>query len=170
MYPIVLAALLATGDAAPAADIYEDVRDLKKMVEELKKDQTQFRTEALKMMIAGLQHRLLDEKIDEVRRDLLDLRIGRMGFAWAPAAPFSQRARLTLQVPAGASLVVNDQEIALPSPNPEFITPPLEPGRDYYYDCKVTVVRDGKAVTRTKRVTVRAGATTRLNYEEMEGR
>jgi uncharacterized protein (TIGR03000 family) len=176
MYTIVLATLLSTGNTAPAADIYEDIRDLKKTVEEIKTNQTQFRMDELKSTIADLRQRLMDEKLDELRREIWDLKLEETGREPPPVLPVmphpasssEPRALLQLRLPAGASLVANDKEIALPSPNAAFVTPPLEPGKDYYYDCKVTVTRDGKPVTRVKRVTVRAGTLARLDYDAME--
>jgi uncharacterized protein (TIGR03000 family) len=175
MYTIVLATLLSTGNTAPAADIYEDIRDLKRTVEEIKANQTQFRMEELKSTIADLRQRLMDEKLDELRRDVWDLRLEENGREMAVELPVmphpsssEPRGLLRLRLPAGASFVANDKEITLPSPNASFVTPPLEPGKDYYYDCKVTVNRDGKSVTRVKRVTVRAGAVARLDYDAME--
>ena len=181
MYTIVLAAVLTTGNAAPAADIYEDIRDLKREVEGLRKDQSQFRAEALKLVIAGLRQKLTDEKLDELRRDIRDLKNEEVvvpgGVAGvvplrmpgvASLEPVGNRAVISLQVPAGATFYVNDKEVALLTTNPTFITPPIEPGKDYFYDFKVTVTEDGKAVTRTKRVKVRAGGVVPLNYADME--
>ena len=183
MYTIVLAAVLTTGNAAPAADLYEDLRDLKKEVEGLRREQSLSRDEALKLVIAGLRQRITDEKLDELRRDIRDLKEEELTpravhlplhmhhmHGMASLEPIGHRAVVSLQVPAGATFYVNDKEVALPTANPTFITPPLEPGRDYFYECKVTVTEDGKAVTRTKRVKVRAGGTVQLKYEEMETR
>jgi uncharacterized protein (TIGR03000 family) len=184
MYTIVLAAALTTGNATPGADIYQDIRDLKKEVEELRQGQNQLRDEELKLIIAGLRQKLTDEKLDELRRDILGLRHGRvipgvgalleMGVrprsGAASLEPIDQRSVISLQMPPGARLVVNDQDIVARTTNPMFITPPLEPGKDYSYDFKVTVTQDGKAVTRSKRVTVRPGELVRLSYEDMEAR
>ncbi|HWG42933.1 MAG TPA: TIGR03000 domain-containing protein [Gemmataceae bacterium] len=172
MYTIVLAAFLTTGNAAPGQDIREDIRELQKSIDEVRKEQAIFRFEELKQTIAGLRQRLLDEKLDELRRDIRDLRYEEMGYGVLPAPvplmPSAQRATISLQVPAGAVFFANDREISLLSPAVSFVTPPLEPGRDYYYDFKVNVLQDGKTITRIKRVTVRAGAVVRLGYEDME--
>ncbi|HEY7423055.1 MAG TPA: TIGR03000 domain-containing protein [Gemmataceae bacterium] len=177
MYTIVLAAVLTTGNAAPAADIYEDIRDLKREVEGLRQDQSQFRAEALKLVIAGLRQRLTDEKLDELRRDIRTLKYEEV-VTGVPLhmpgvtslEPVGNRTVVSLQVPAGATFYVNDKEVTLLTTNPSFITPPLETGKDYYYDFKVTVTEDGKAVTRIKRVKVRAGGVVQLNYADMEAR
>jgi uncharacterized protein (TIGR03000 family) len=182
MYTIVLAAALTAGNAAPGADIYEDIRDIKREVKELRRGQAEFELEGLKLVIAGLRQRLTDEKLDELRRDIQVLRYEEVVPGMVPGAaplpmpgaaglmPVVGRSVVSLKVPAGASFFVNDQAITLTSTTPTFITPPLEPGRDYVYDFRVTTTEDGKTVTRIKRVTVRAGGLVRLSYEDMEAR
>ena len=179
MYTIVLAAALTTGNAAPGADIYQDIRDIKREVEELRKGQRELEVEGLKLVIAGLRERITDEKLAELRRDIQVLRYEDVvpGAVTAVPLPRASAAGLTplvgrtvvsLKVPPGATFYANDQPVTLTSTTPMFITPPLEPGRDYVYDFKVTATEDGKTVTRVKRVTVRAGGLVRVNYEEME--
>lgn len=189
MYTIVLAAALTTGNTTPGADIYQDIRDLKQEVEELRRGQRRFRDEELKLIIAALRQKITDEKLDELRRDILGLSYDRVivgpraallergvrpllspSAGAASLEPIDQRTVISLQMPAGARLAVNDQDIPVRTATPAFITPPLEPGKDYSYDFKVTTTEDGKTVTRTKRVTVRAGGLVRLNYEDMEAR
>ena len=180
MYTIVLAAALTTGNAAPGADIYQDIRDIKREVEELRKGQREVEIEGLKLVIAGLRERITDEKLAELRRDIQVLRYEEMIPGVVPAMPVVParsaavltpvvgRTVIALKVPVGATFYLNDQPVTLTSTTPMFITPPLEPGRDYVYDFKVTATEDGKTVTRVKRVTVRAGGLVRVNYEEME--
>jgi uncharacterized protein (TIGR03000 family) len=179
MYTVVLAALLGSADAAPGADIYQEIRDVKRAVEDVKKEQSEARIDELKLIIAGLRARLVDVKLDEIRRDVLRLEFENPNPAhaayWpAPGMPAvgysSQTATIHSQLPAGATLTANDQPITLPAGPLSFVTPALEPGRAYYYDFKVTVTEDGKTVTRTKRITVRPGEVSRLIYSEMESR
>jgi uncharacterized protein (TIGR03000 family) len=178
MYGIVLTAILTAG-GAPVGDTRDAVEDLKRAVEELKKGQTEQRVEELNLLIDGLRQRVVDEKLDEIRRDITDLKREERHlvvplhhhYPWVHRGPaWPRRAVIHLRLPAGATFFINDKEFALPSPIPTLITPALEPGRDYYYDFKVTVTQDGKTVTRVKRVTVRDGAVVRLAYEEMEAR
>ncbi len=174
MYTIVLAMALAPGNVAPAADIEADIRDLRRSIVQLREDQTDTRIEELKLVIGGLRQQITDEKLDELRRDIRALR--QVEFVPGPAmvlpAPTvvttANRATVAVEIPAGATFVINDQQVPVPAANPTFVTPPLEPGRDYFYDCKVTVNRDGKTVTKTKRVKVHAGETVQINYEDME--
>lgn len=175
MYSIVLASVLATGGAAPAGDIYADIRDLKKSVEELRVEQNDARIEELKLVIAGLREKITDEKLDEIRRDVRLLQQEEMTYTAVPlplpstrVVPSTARATITVQVPSGATFVVNKKEIPVPAVNPTFFTPPLERGKDYFYDCKVTVEQDGKTVTKIKRVKVHAGEVIQLDYDGME--
>ncbi len=175
MYSVVLAMALAPGSAAPAADIETDIRDLKRSVALLREEQTDTRIEELKLVIMGLRQQLTDEKLDELRRDVRALRLGdefvpvrRM--MYMPPAIEANRATVAVEIPADASFIVNDQRIPVHPLDPTFVTPPLEPGKDYFYDCKVTVNRDGKPATRTKRVRVRAGEVVRINFENMDAR
>jgi len=178
MYSIVLAMALASGSTAPAADIETDIRDLKRAVAELREEQTQARVDELKLVINSLRQRITDDKIDEIRRDVRALQHEEAAFhhhmhlSRAYYMPFADRvidrATVSVEIPAAATFVVNNQEVAVPAASPVFVTPPLEPGREYFYDCKVTVTRDGKNVTKVKRVRVHAGETVRINYEEME--
>jgi len=170
MYTIVLAAFLTTGSAAPAQDIREDIRDLQKSIDDVRKEQEASRLDEMKQIIAGLRQRLLSEKLDELRRDIREIRYEEEGFGVLPPPlmPSGPRATISLQLPVGAVLFANDRAIPLLSSTGSFVTPPLEPGKDYYYDFKVNVLQDGKTVTRIKRVTVHAGEVVRLGYEDME--
>lgn len=175
MYSIVLAMALAPGNVGPAADINEEISDLKRAIAELRENQKETRIDELKLVVASLRQRLTDQKLDELRRDVLALRhedemfhAARMMYHMPPAGHDLGRATIAVEVPSGASFVVNNKEIAVPAVNPVFVTPQLEPGKDYFYDCKVTVSRDGKNVTKTKRVKVRAGELIRINYDDME--
>ncbi len=49
-----------------------------------------------------------------------------------------------------------------------FNTPVLEDGQAYYYELRAEVVRDGKPVTVTKRVTLKAGDVVRARFGDME--
>jgi uncharacterized protein (TIGR03000 family) len=177
MYSIVLAMTFVSGNAAPAADFYDDLRDLKRSVSELREEQKDTRIEELKLVIGGLRQRLTDEKLDELRRDIRALRHEEEMFYTRPRAVMlpmplavtgATRATVAVDVPAGATFIVNNKEILLPAINPVFVTPPLEPGKDYFYDCMVKVERDGTIVTKTKRFIVHAGEVVRINYADME--
>jgi uncharacterized protein (TIGR03000 family) len=69
----------------------------------------------------------------------------------------STRARLIVKVPAGAKLYIDDHLMRSASTKRVFRTPSLEAGQLYYYILRVEVERDGKTISQTKRVLVRAG-------------
>jgi uncharacterized protein (TIGR03000 family) len=54
------------------------------------------------------------------------------------------------------------------SANRVFVTPALEAGREFNYDLQAEIIVDNKPVTATKRITVRAGEETRVNFEMAE--
>jgi uncharacterized protein (TIGR03000 family) len=69
-----------------------------------------------------------------------------------------------VQVPVDATLIVDDQPTkANSSATRSFSTPELMPGEEYFYDLKAEVVRDGKTVSETRRILVRAGAEVRAS-------
>ncbi len=179
MYSIVLAMALAPGSAAPA-DIDADIRELRRSIAELRQEQAQTEIDELKQVVNALQRRVTDDKLDEIRRDLFlmqrerDMLQMHAMHSRAFYMPFADqnihRATVAVEIPAGATFTVNNHDIYVPPLEPVFVTPPLEPGRDYYYDCKVTVTRDGKNVTKSKRVRVHAGELVRINYNDMDSR
>jgi uncharacterized protein (TIGR03000 family) len=81
------------------------------------------------------------------------------------AAP--NKAKLIVELPADAKLYVDDQAMKATSPVRSFSTPTLEPGQVYYYELRAEVVRDGKPVSQTKRVLVRAGEVVRAQFAGM---
>jgi uncharacterized protein (TIGR03000 family) len=79
----------------------------------------------------------------------------------------TNRARLIVEVPADASLYIDDRAMKTTSDVRAFSTPDLEPGQLYYYEVRAEVVRDGKPVAQTKRVIVSAGATVRASFSDL---
>jgi uncharacterized protein (TIGR03000 family) len=79
------------------------------------------------------------------------------------------RARLIVEVPADARLYIDGQQMKTTSATRSFTTPTLEPGQLYYYEVKAEVIRDGKPVTQTKRVIIKAGEVARTRFVGMEG-
>jgi uncharacterized protein (TIGR03000 family) len=76
----------------------------------------------------------------------------------------SGAARLILEVPAGANLFVDDVAMAGRDTTRQFATPPLEPGQTYYYTVRVDATRDGRPVSETRRVLVRANEIVRETF------
>jgi uncharacterized protein (TIGR03000 family) len=71
-------------------------------------------------------------------------------------------ATLVVSLPEGATLKIDDFVSRSTATTRRFVSPPLEPGQEYHYDVTADLMRDGKPVTVSKRVAVRAGETTRV--------
>jgi uncharacterized protein (TIGR03000 family) len=78
------------------------------------------------------------------------------------------RAKLIVELPADAKLYVDDQPMRTTSAVRSFNTPVLETGQVYYYELRAEVIRDGKPVTETKRVLLRAGEVVRARFARMD--
>jgi uncharacterized protein (TIGR03000 family) len=66
-------------------------------------------------------------------------------------------ATIVVSLPAEAKLTVDGSVTSSTGANRVFVSPTLNAGRDYTYDLQAEIVRDGKTVSASKRVTVRAG-------------
>jgi uncharacterized protein (TIGR03000 family) len=75
----------------------------------------------------------------------------------AAAAP----ARLIVSLPAEAKLTIDDEATTSTSSTRVFVTPTLQPGKEYYYTLKADL--NGQTVS--KQVTIRAGQETRTSIE-----
>ena len=80
----------------------------------------------------------------------------------APKPGEGNAARLIIDAPAEASLFVDDKPFTLN--NHEFTTPPLTPGKTYFYTVRVEMNRDGKTASESRKVLVRANQTTRESF------
>jgi uncharacterized protein (TIGR03000 family) len=78
------------------------------------------------------------------------------------------RAKVIVQLPAGAKLYVDDQAIKTTSDSQSFNTPRLEPGQTYYYEVRAEAVRDGKTVVESKRILVRAGQEVSVAFPKLD--
>ena len=76
-------------------------------------------------------------------------------------------ARVVVRLPADARLFVDDDPCTLTSAERSFDTPDLQPGVTYRYTIRAEVTRAGRPVTEIKRVTVRAGQETVVEFGEM---
>ena len=72
-----------------------------------------------------------------------------------------------VDLPPNAKLYIDDQPMKAVTERRTFTTPTLEPGTTYYYDLRAELVRDGKTFTDKKRVTVKAGETSAVNFTEL---
>lgn len=70
--------------------------------------------------------------------------------------------RVAISLPADAKLLFNGTAAPSTGASRTFATPALIPGQDYGYDLTAEVIRDGRVMTVTERVVVRAGETARV--------
>jgi uncharacterized protein (TIGR03000 family) len=74
-----------------------------------------------------------------------------------PAQGAPERATITVKLPQGAALYVDDRKSPSAEPVRTFSTPALPPGREYAYVLKAELVRNGQPETLTQKVPFRAG-------------
>jgi len=73
-------------------------------------------------------------------------------------------ATIVVSLPAEARLTVDGYVTRSISAERTFVSPTLENGQDYTYTLQAEIVREGRSVVETQRVTVRAGETTRAAF------
>ncbi len=78
--------------------------------------------------------------------------------------PGGQSAEITLNVPLDAVLFIDGKRIVSSGTTRRFVTPPLAPGRRYFYDVKVTWMDGSRARQSNRHVSFRAGERVALNY------
>lgn len=81
-----------------------------------------------------------------------------------PASP--NQGRVVVSLPEDAKLFANGQLTALTSGLRDFNTPNLERGRDFQYTMQIEYVRDGKTITDSQVVKVRAGAVSVVEFAD----
>jgi uncharacterized protein (TIGR03000 family) len=87
-----------------------------------------------------------------------------------PPAPQAQaqaaaaEARITVLVPADATIAFFKEPTTQKGTEREYITPALQPGKRYYYDVTARWTKDGRAVEETRKVWVTAGGRVEVNF------
>jgi uncharacterized protein (TIGR03000 family) len=74
-------------------------------------------------------------------------------------------ATILVSLPADAQLTFDDARTTSTSSERTFVTPNLQPGTEYHYTLKATIVRGGETVATTKRIAVQAGEEARVSLE-----
>jgi uncharacterized protein (TIGR03000 family) len=74
---------------------------------------------------------------------------------------------VVIRAPTDVRILVDGQETTRNTAEETFTTPALEPGRTYQYVFKAEAVRDGRTVTRTKRVEVQAGRQSEADFRDL---
>jgi uncharacterized protein (TIGR03000 family) len=67
-----------------------------------------------------------------------------------------------VNVPVDAVLQFDGMPTRATTSTRVFTSPPLEPGHSYYYNVTAQITQEGRPVTLTQRVYVRAGQTSRI--------
>jgi len=80
--------------------------------------------------------------------------------------PPETSARLTIDVPADATVYIDERPTTTTSSQRTFTTPGLERGYRYYYTIRTEVVRNGTVFAGTQRVSFGAGDQVRVNFSE----
>jgi uncharacterized protein (TIGR03000 family) len=79
----------------------------------------------------------------------------------------ANQATIVVTLPADAKLFADGTLIDQSGPVRTFRTPPLEPGRTYYYNLAIEVQRSGQTVrSKDERVSLEAGKVARVNFPE----
>ncbi len=86
-----------------------------------------------------------------------------------PTAP-NEHATITVKLPPGATLYVDDRKSPSKEPVRQFATPPLPAGREYAYLIKAEIVRDGQPETLTQKVPFRAGERIVVDFTSLGGK
>jgi uncharacterized protein (TIGR03000 family) len=89
------------------------------------------------------------------------------GDRWSKPEQAGAPAQITVRLPADAQLLVDDVACPLTSATRTFATPSLAPGREYYYLLKAEVVREGRRVSQTRRVTFRQGERITVSFDSL---
>lgn len=83
----------------------------------------------------------------------------------APNATSNTSARIVLEVPHDAKLYVDDQLMKNATGERHFYTPALKAGEQYFYDVRIEMVQNGKTISESKKVIVRAGDSIRESFK-----
>jgi uncharacterized protein (TIGR03000 family) len=78
-------------------------------------------------------------------------------------------ATIVVSLPPDARLFFDGAPTRSTSDSRTFISPPLEPNKDFHYTLKAEVPRDGRTLTASKDITVRAGQETNVVLNPTDG-
>jgi uncharacterized protein (TIGR03000 family) len=86
--------------------------------------------------------------------------------AGSPPTAAPKAAQLIIEKPADAQIFVDNQPVKSEGLTQSFATPVLEPSQAYYYMVRVEMNRDGKSLSESRRVIVRAGQTLQETFRD----
>lgn len=82
-----------------------------------------------------------------------------------PRANIPAPARIVVSLPADARLMIEDEPTSSTTGDRTFVSPPLQPGKPYFYSLKAELDRNGKKETVSQNVEVRAGQESRVTLQ-----
>jgi uncharacterized protein (TIGR03000 family) len=85
----------------------------------------------------------------------------------APPPSALDRATITVVLPPGAALYVDDRKSPSAAPVRQFTTPPLPAGREFAYLMKAEVIRDGRPEYLIQKVPFRAGERLTVDFSNL---
>jgi uncharacterized protein (TIGR03000 family) len=77
-------------------------------------------------------------------------------------------ATVVLKAPADVKITVNGTALTRRTTEETFLTPALPAGQNFAYVFSAEATRDGKTLTKTERITVRAGAQSEVDFTNFE--
>jgi uncharacterized protein (TIGR03000 family) len=77
-------------------------------------------------------------------------------------------AKLLVELPTNAKLFIDDRPVKAAAGEQTFDIPALEPGKVYFYELRIEMMRDGQPFTQTRRILVRAGQVARADFKDLE--
>jgi len=77
-------------------------------------------------------------------------------------------ATVVLKAPADVKITVNGTTIARRTTEETFLTPALPAGQNFAYVFSAEATRDGKTLTKTERITVRAGVQSEVDFSNLD--
>jgi uncharacterized protein (TIGR03000 family) len=87
----------------------------------------------------------------------------------AGPSPAGDSAQLKVRVPADARIIVNGQLTTSTGRDRRYVSRGLEQGRNYRYELRAEIKREGRTVHRTRVVTLTAGKQTDVTFRFDEG-
>ena len=85
---------------------------------------------------------------------------------YRPTVIDNARGVILVRLPEDAKLFAEGRQLAIKTEVRRFVTPPLPANRDAVYNLRVEYTRDGEVISRTKKVSIRAGETKELEFGE----
>lgn len=86
-----------------------------------------------------------------------------------PQPPKDTRAHIHVRVPAGAELWFNGKKVSGEETGHKFVSPSLTPGRRFFYEVRVQWQKNGRTVTETREIAVKAGAHIDVDFTKSTG-